>query len=169
MASDREKANAGRVHITYDIETNGVKKKEELPFVIGVIGDFAGKTKQDKVLAAREFEEVKSVDALMAGMKPSLSYRVTDPDDDSKQIPVDLTFKKLADFSPNRVAEQVEPIARLKALRNKLEELLNRNSTDVSRDLSKLIEAAMKDEHVMSAAKSEMALEGRKTDDGAGK
>ena len=28
-----------RVHITYDIETNGAQEKKELPFVLGVIGD----------------------------------------------------------------------------------------------------------------------------------
>jgi type VI secretion system ImpB/VipA family protein len=30
-----------RVHITYDVETEGATVKKELPFVVGVLGDFS--------------------------------------------------------------------------------------------------------------------------------
>ena len=32
-----------RVHITYQVHTGGATEKKELPFIIGVMGDFAGK------------------------------------------------------------------------------------------------------------------------------
>ena len=31
-----------RVHITYEVETEGTMVEKELPFVVGVIGDFSG-------------------------------------------------------------------------------------------------------------------------------
>ena len=31
-----------RVHITYDVETGDAMVKRELPFVVGVLGDFSG-------------------------------------------------------------------------------------------------------------------------------
>ena len=31
-----------RVHITYDVETDGAVLEKELPFVVGVMGDFTG-------------------------------------------------------------------------------------------------------------------------------
>ena len=37
-----------RVHITYDVESNGAVAKKELPFVMGVMGDYSGDNTKDK-------------------------------------------------------------------------------------------------------------------------
>ena len=45
-----------RVHITYDVETEGAQVTKELPFVVGVLGDFSGQpTEPLKPLKDRKF------------------------------------------------------------------------------------------------------------------
>jgi len=48
-----------RVHITYDVETNGAQEKKELPFVVGVMGDYSGdNTASKKALKERKFVQI---------------------------------------------------------------------------------------------------------------
>src|SRR3977135_618509 len=71
-----------RVHITYDVETGGAIELKELPFVVGVLGDFTGQpthplaptTKRKE----RKFVEVNpdNFDSVLEGMKPHLSFSV---------------------------------------------------------------------------------------------
>ena len=44
-----------RVHITYDVETEGAVVKKELPFVVGVVGDFSGHNKEDSAIKRSPF------------------------------------------------------------------------------------------------------------------
>ena len=37
-----------RVHITYDLETNGTVVEKEIPFVMGVMGDYSGDNADSK-------------------------------------------------------------------------------------------------------------------------
>ena len=37
-----------RVHITYDVETGGAEQTKELPFVMGVMGDYSGDNTENK-------------------------------------------------------------------------------------------------------------------------
>ena len=37
-----------RVHITYDVETGGAEQTKELPFVVGVMGDYSGDNVENK-------------------------------------------------------------------------------------------------------------------------
>ena len=68
-----------RVHITYDVEVGGAIELKELPFVVGVLGDFSGKPEQPLGrLRDRKFVEIDrdNFDQVLAGMKPRLAYRV---------------------------------------------------------------------------------------------
>ncbi|MFZ0537006.1 MAG: type VI secretion system contractile sheath small subunit, partial [Candidatus Sulfotelmatobacter sp.] len=48
-----------RVQITYDVETGGAIEVKELPFVVGVLGDFTGNPEQPlPKLKERRFVEV---------------------------------------------------------------------------------------------------------------
>jgi len=48
-----------RVHITYDVETNGAVSEKELPFVMGVMGDYSGdNTEGKKSLKERKFSQI---------------------------------------------------------------------------------------------------------------
>ena len=88
-----------RVHITLDVETEGQVKKE-LPFVMGVMGDFSGDPrKQLPSFAERAFVTIDrdNFDSVMERMTPGLTLKVDNKlSDDGSQIGVDLSFSKLA-------------------------------------------------------------------------
>jgi type VI secretion system protein ImpB len=45
-----------RVHITYDVETEGAVEKKEIPFVVGVVADLSGNpTEKLKSYKERKF------------------------------------------------------------------------------------------------------------------
>ncbi len=117
-----------RVHITYDVEVGGAIEMKELPFVIGVLGDFTGQPIDPLPrLRDRKFVEIDrdNFDDALAGMKPHLSLGVENKlaGDDSK-LGVDLHFSSMADFEPDQVVQQVEPLKRLVELRQNLSDLL---------------------------------------------
>ena len=80
-ASFIERNRPPRVHIAYELETNGAQKKVELPFVMGVMADLSGALAEGKDLGPvqdRKFSEV-SVDNFndfMKSIKPRVAVRV---------------------------------------------------------------------------------------------
>jgi type VI secretion system protein ImpB len=144
-----------RVHITYDVEVGGAIELKELPFVVGVLGDFSGKPDEPlPKLKDRKIIEIDrdNFDTVLAGMKPRLAYRVDNKlADDGSSMNVELRFNSIQDFEPDQVVQQVEPLRKLVDARkrlsdllskmdgnDKLEELLNDvlNSTDAQQQLS---------------------------------
>jgi len=120
-----------RVQITYDVEVNGAMQLKELPFVVGVMGDFSGKP--DKPLPAmkdRKFVQIDrdNFDQVLAGMAPRLAYRVDDKisGKEGQQLNVDLRFKGMDDFSPENVVKQIPALAKILETRDKLRNLLNK-------------------------------------------
>jgi type VI secretion system protein ImpB len=125
-----DRVRAPRVQITYDVEIGDAIEMKEIPFVVGVLSDLSGKPDEPlPKLKDRKFVEIDrdNFDKVLAGMKPRLAYRVDNKltDEDSK-IAVELRFKSLDDFHPERVAEQVAPVRKLVETRKKLSELLNK-------------------------------------------
>ena len=124
-----------RVHITYDVEIGDAIEQKELPYVVGVLADLSGQPKDALPrVKDRKFVEIDrdNFNQVMAGIKPRLTFRVPNrlANDDS-QIGVELEFKNLDDFSPEAVAQQVEPIRKLVEARQRLNELaLKINSSD---------------------------------------
>src|SRR5262245_39254961 len=118
-----------RVHITYDVEVGDAIEVKELPFVMGVLGDFTGQPSEPlPKLKDRKFVEVTpdNFDTVLAGMKPHLAFSVENKvseDSDAGQLKVDLHFKSLDDFSPDQVATQIKPLRELLDLRRKLADL----------------------------------------------
>ncbi len=135
-----------RVHLSYKVETEGALQEKELPFVVGVVGDFVGNNPGEKQppVAKRAFTEVDSFnyDEVMAKLNAGLTMNVDNllADDDS-QFKVDLKIKSLADFHPENVAKQVGPVRELLEVRQKLKELLLSVQGDdgVKAELGKLI------------------------------
>ncbi|MFP5261299.1 MAG: type VI secretion system contractile sheath small subunit [Blastocatellia bacterium] len=119
-----------RVHITYDVEIGDAIELKELPFVVGVLGDFSGKPDQPLPrMKDRKFIEIDrdNFNAVLAGMKPRLAYRVDNKlADDGTKINVELKFNSLDDFDPDNVVEQVEPLRRLVEARRRLSDLLSK-------------------------------------------
>ena len=88
-----------RVHITYDVETEGAAVKKELPFVVGVMGDFSGdNTEALKPLKDRRFIQIDrdNFNDVLKRMSPSLRLKVDNTlTDDGSQFEVNLNFKSI--------------------------------------------------------------------------
>jgi type VI secretion system protein ImpB len=135
-----------RVQIKYEVEVDGARVQKELPFVVGVVGDFSGHpTEKLKPLAKRKFVKIDrdNFDEVMKSMTPGLNLRVENTlADDGSEMAVQLKFDSLADFEPAKVAQQVEPLRKLLETRDKLRDLLTK--IDRSEDLENLLEQVLK-------------------------
>jgi len=124
-----DRVRSPRVHITYDVETGGAIELKELPFVVGVVGDFTGQPVEPlPKLKDRKFVEVNpdNFDSVLEGMKPHLAFSVENKLSDEADAPnlkVDLNFKSMDDFEPENVARQVKPLKELLDLRQRLSDL----------------------------------------------
>ncbi|HEU0184848.1 MAG TPA: type VI secretion system contractile sheath small subunit [Blastocatellia bacterium] len=117
-----------RVHITYDVEVGGAMVMKELPFVVGVMGDFSGQPAEAlPPVRDRKFVQIDrdNFDDVLAGMKPRLVLRVPNRlSEDGGSMSVELKFDKLDAFHPDNLAQQVEPLRKLVELRQNLNDLL---------------------------------------------
>ena len=132
------------MQITYDVETNGSPVKTELPFIVGVIGDFAGDSKAQKPLEQRKFTNIDrdNFNEIMARIAPELNLRVENTlAGDSSELGVQLAFKSLDDFEPGKLVQQIEPLKKLMEMRNKLRDL--KSTVDRSANLEKILEDVM--------------------------
>lgn len=147
-----------RVHIEYEVETNGAIVMKELPFVVGVMADLAGHNKEQPKLKDRKFEKIDrdDFDKVMKKISPQLKMRVENKlANDGSELSVDLTFGKMDDFSPEAVAGKVEPLAKLVEARNKLKELLAR--ADGNDRLEELLEAVAQNPDAREKLKQKLA------------
>lgn len=119
-----------RVHITYDVEVGGAIENKELPFVLGVLGDFSGQPDElPPRVKDRKFIEIDrdNFDGVLAAMKPRLAYRVDNKlTGDGSKMGVELRFKGMDDFHPDNVVRQVEPLRKLVDARQRLSDLLSK-------------------------------------------
>lgn len=124
-----------RVHITYDVETDGGVVKKELPFVVGVLGDFSKEgSGQLKPLRERHFITIDrdNFDEVMASQSPSVSMRVDNRlTQDDSTLNVTLHFNKLADFHPEQIIKQVPALNALQQTRARLQDLLAKSDCSV--------------------------------------
>ncbi len=119
---------APRVQIEYDVEMYGSETKVELPFVMGVMSDLAGKSNVPVAdLNEREFLEINvdNFDDRLKAIKPRVAYHVENTLTNDGQLNVELEFEKMEDFSPANIAQQVEPLKELLEARKQLSNLLS--------------------------------------------
>ncbi|MCU0576481.1 MAG: type VI secretion system contractile sheath small subunit [Desulfobacterota bacterium] len=125
-----DRVRAPRVQITYDVEVGDSIEMKEIPFVVGVLGDFSGKPDEPlPKLKDRKFTEIDrdNFNKVLEGMKPRVAYRADNKlTNDGSQIAVDLRFKSMDDFHPERVAEQIPPLRKLVEARKRLSDLLGK-------------------------------------------
>ena len=135
-----------RVHISYDVETEGAVVQKELPFVVGVMGDFSGDpTEPLKPLRDRKFIQIDrdNFNDVFARMTPGVEMKVANTlSEAGGEMGVSLKFKSIEDFEPENVVDQVEPLRKLKEARNKLRDLMSK--VDRSEDLENLLEQVLK-------------------------
>jgi type VI secretion system protein ImpB len=140
-----ERVRKPRVHITYQVETEGAAVVRELPFVVGFMGDFSGDpTEPLKSMKDRKFIQIDrdNFNDVMARMTPGLNLKVENTlKGDGSEMAVNLKFKSMSDFEPAKVVEQVEPLKRLMDTRNKLRDLMSK--VDRSEDLEQVLDRVL--------------------------
>jgi type VI secretion system protein ImpB len=155
-----DRVRSPRVHITYDVETGGAIELKELPFVVGVLGDFTGQpTEPLPKLKERKFVEVNpdNFDSVLEGMKPHLAFSVENKlsdEPDAPNLKIDLNFKSMDDFEPENVARQVKPLKELLDLRQRLADL--RGSLQGNDKLEELLLDAVGNTEKLDKLKSEI-------------
>jgi type VI secretion system protein ImpB len=153
-----ERVRKPRVHITYQVETEGAVVQKELPFVCGVLGDFSGNpTAPLKGLKDRKFIQIDrdNFNDIMARMTPGLSFKVENTlKGDGSEIPVQLKINSMADFEPGRVVQQVEPLKKLLDTRDKLRDLLTK--VDRSEDLENILEKVLKNSEELKKLQADL-------------
>ncbi|MGF1734180.1 type VI secretion system contractile sheath small subunit [Photobacterium satsumensis] len=160
LNSQHKRVSKNRVSITYDVETNGAVETKELPFVVGVIGDFSAHKEDREDLEDRSFYQIDkdNFDTVLKRVGPELKLKVdnTLANDDS-QFEAALSFNSMKDFEPDALIEQVEPLRKLAETRQQLKTLLSK--ADRSRDLEKLLKEVLQSADQINALSSELGIE----------
>ena len=155
-----DRVRSPRVQITYDVEIGDAIEIKELPFVMGVLGDFTGQPVDSLPrLKDRKFVEVNpdNFDTVLESMKPHLAYSVENKlseDPNTGNLKVDLHFKSMDDFAPENVARQVKPLRELLELRSRLTDL--RGSLQGNDKLEEVLRATVNDADKMKKLQAEI-------------
>jgi len=123
-----------RVQLTYDVEVGDGREVKELPFVVGVLGDFSAASELEKTkLKDKKFINVdlENIDEVMQSLAPRASFQVENSlTEERGKISVDLVFNAMDDFRPEQVVQQVEPLQKLVEARERLTDLRNKISNN---------------------------------------
>ncbi len=153
-----------RVHITYDIETNGALQQKELPFVMGVMGDYSGDNAENKkALKDRKFSQIDrdNFNEVMNNISPTLDLKVENTlQSDGSEIAVNLDFKSMEDFEPQNIVNKVDPLKKLMETRNKLRDLLTK--ADRSEDLENILEEVLRSTDALASLSGELGVDEEK-------
>lgn len=135
-----------RVQLTYDVEIGDAKEAKELPFVVGIMGDFSAASELEKTkLKDKKFVNVdlENIDEVMESLAPRAAFQVENTlTEQGSLMPVDLTFNSMEDFRPENVAQQVDPLRKLVEARARLTDLRNKISN--SERLEDLLDEVLK-------------------------
>lgn len=149
-----------RVHITYDLETNGTIVEKELPFVMGVMGDYSGDNVDNKKpIKERKFSQIDrdNFNEIMSKINPQLRMKVDNLlEGDGSEMSLNLDFKTMEDFEPHRIVEQLEPLKKLMDTRNKLRDLLTK--ADRSEELESILEDVLSNTNALTSLSSELGI-----------
>lgn len=152
------KVRPPRVQMTYDVEVGDAMENKELPFVVGVMGDFGGNPDTpQKRLKERNFVNIDggNFDEVLAGVNPVIRFQAPNRLGGEGEFPVELHFQSMQDFRPEAIVRQVEPLGKLLEARSKLADLRNKLAgndrledllTDVLQNTEKLAALAPKEE-----------------------
>ena len=159
-----ERIRAPRVQISYDVETGGAIEMKELPFVMGVLGDFTGHPVEPLTkLKERKFVEVTpdNFDDVLKSMRPHLSFTVENvlsEEPDAGKLAVDLCCQCLDFLSPDGGPPLVAPLWTVLARRQQPGDL--RGSLQGNENLEEIIQATLHDAEKLDRLKAELESEG---------
>lgn len=157
-----ERVRKPRVHIKYEVETGGAMVERELPFVVGVMGDFSGNP--DKPLAPLAERKFITIDRdnfndVMSRLAPALKLKVENKlTEEGGEMAVDLKFNSMTDFEPGAIVDQVPALKALLETRNKLRDLMAK--VDRSADLEGLLEKVLQNQTDLDKLTKELGDKG---------
>ena len=152
---------APRVQIEYDVELYGAQKKVQVPFVMGVMADLSGDSKEPLPgVEERKFLaiDIDNFDERMKAMKPRAAFTVPNTLTGQGNLAVDITFDSMDDFSPENVARQIGPLRELLELRGRLSDL--RGNMQGNDKLEELLRDAVSDKDKLARLRGELGLKG---------
>ena len=155
-----ERFRKPRVHIKYEVETGGAQLKVDLPFVVGVMGDFSGDPRGElKKLDDRKFTQIdrNNFDEVLRKLKPGLDLRVENTlEGGDSELGVQLNFESMDDFDPTNVAKQIPALKSLLDTRGKLRDLITK--IDRSPELEDLLTQVLKNQDDLDKLGSELGV-----------
>lgn len=149
-----------RVQISYEVNAGDAIEIKEIPFVMGVLGDFSGMpTEPLEELKKRKFVEITpdNFDDVLAKIKPHLAFSVENKLSDAQgqeKLKVDLNFRALEDFEPENVARQVPALREMLDMRRKLADL--RGSLQTNDALEKELQEIVNNTEKMKQLEAEL-------------
>ena len=157
-----------RVNITYEVEIGGAQVVKEIPFVVGVLSDLSGHPAESLgKLKDRKFVEIDrdNFNDVLKSMAPRLAIRVPNTlKDDGSELSVELNFKDLADFGPEAIVNQVEPLRKLLEVRGQLKDLQSR--TEGNDRLEEMLDSLIDNDAVRDKLKDVVGAEPPASDEG---
>lgn len=162
MAESRQhtldRVRSPRVQITYDVETGDATETKEIPFVVGVMADLSGKPSEKlPPMKKRKFTEIDrdNFDQVLKAATPRVAFKVDDKlsGDEDSQIAVEVNFNSLDDFHPEKIAKQIDPLAKLLETRRKLSDLLTK--LDGNDKLDELLQEVISNTDILDKVGSE--------------
>ncbi|MDI3263337.1 MAG: type VI secretion system contractile sheath small subunit [Fulvimonas sp.] len=159
-----QKVRPPRVQLTYEVEKGDAIEQKELPFVVGVLGDFSGNPEQPLPrLRDRKFVNIDldNFDDVMAGIGPRATYRVPNTITGEGEFGVELKFHSMDDFRPEAVVQQIEPLRKLLEARNKLADL--RNKLAGNEKLEDILNEVLSNTETLKRLNAEAGDDGEKT------
>jgi type VI secretion system protein ImpB len=120
---DQSVAPKERVNITYKSQVGGAQEEAELPLKILVVGDYTGRVDETPVEERKPINiDKENFGEVMAGQNLKATIQVADTLSGEKgaTLAVDLKFKKLDDFGPEGIVNQVPELQKLLELRQAL-------------------------------------------------
>lgn len=120
-----------RVQIRYEVAIGDAMELKELPFVVGVLGDFTGNPEKPlPALRDRKFVDIDrdNFNKVLAALAPRLTYGVNDTlsGNADQQLKVELKFSSMDDFTPENVVRQIPLLRELLEQRDNLKNLASR-------------------------------------------
>jgi type VI secretion system protein ImpB len=144
------------------VEIGDAIELKEIPFVMGVMADLSGQPAEPlERIGSRRFVEITpdNFDSVLESMTPRVAFSVKNrlsDDPSAGNLGVDLTFKTMDDFEPDRVVQNVKPLKELMELRSKLSDLIG--SLQGNEKLERLLQEVMGDSEKLEQLKQEMAV-----------
>jgi len=124
------------------------------------MGDYSGdNVDAKKSLKDRKFIQIDrdNFDDIMAKVEPGLNLKVENTvEGGDSEMAVELQFNSLADFEPQNIVQQIEPLKQLMEARNKLRDLMTK--VDRSEELESILEEVLQNTAKIQGLSEELGI-----------